>query len=123
MNYTDDVKRLIESVIKANNNQEITGPILQRVLDAMLNKSEELYLLVDSIQQGGIAVLQELGESETMSISQKVITEFLTTLQQQIAEAGKVDGVLVNGQNVVVNKIAYISIPDAISIEGETLII
>lgn len=123
MNYTDDVKQLIESTIKANNNQEITGPILQRVLDAMLNKSEELYLLVDSIQQGGIAVLQELGGSETMSISQKVITEFLTALQQQIAEAGKVDGVLVNGQNVVVNKIAYISIPDAISIEGETLII
>lgn len=86
MNYTDRIKQLIESVVKANDNQEITGQRLQDVLIAMLDATEETYKLVDSLEVGGVALLQTLGNSETMGISQKVLTEYITNIQEQISQ-------------------------------------
>lgn len=123
MNYTDEIKQLIESVVKTNNNQEITGQLLQNVLNRMVDATEQVYKLVESLEVGGVALLQNLGDSETMGISQKVITQFIQHLQTLISEAGKVDRVLVNGQDVVQDKTAYINLPEAITVEGETLII
>lgn len=86
MSYTDRIKQLIESVVKANNNQEITGQKLQNVLIAMLDATEETYRLIDSLEVGGVALLQTLGDSETMGISQKVLTEYITKTQEQISQ-------------------------------------
>lgn len=155
MAYTDNIKQLIASAIKTNHNEEITGQILQNILFSILDSSEELYKLIEAIQVGGVTVLQSFGDSETMSISQKVITIFkddiyeklsqetqarqnaditltesiasingqIETLQQEMQNAGKVDAVLVNGTNVVHDKVAYIDLPEAITVVGETLII
>lgn len=86
MSYTDRIKQLIESVVKANDNQEITGQKLQNVLIAMLDATEETYKLIDSLEVGGVALLQTLGDSETMGISQKVLTEYITNIQEQISQ-------------------------------------
>lgn len=86
MSYTDRIKQLIKSVVKANDNQEITGQRLQDVLIAMLDATEETYKLIDSLKVGGIALLQTLGDSETMGISQKVLTEYITNIQEQISQ-------------------------------------
>lgn len=123
MSYTDNIKQLIASTIKTNDNQEITGQIMFEVLNAMLDATEQAYKLIESIEVGGIALLQELGDSEVMGISQKIITQNIQQLQNLISEAGKVNAVLVNGKNVVHDKIAYIDLPEAITVEGETLII
>ena len=82
--YTDKLKQLVDSIVKSNNNQEITGQLLQKALNAMIDATEETYQLVDALKIGGIALLQQLGDSTTMGISQKVITEYLTSLQNQI---------------------------------------
>ena len=119
---------LIQSIVKPNNNQEITGQLLQNVLNQMIDASEELYQLAQSIQEGGIAVLQDLGESETMSISQKVITHFIRELQREIENAGEVNDVLVDGQSVVdENKIAYIDSSgfghvDDVQVNGQSVV-
>lgn len=124
MNYTDQIKQLIISTIKTNNNEEITGQNLQEILISMLNIAEELYLLIESIEEAGVALLQSLGDSETMGISQKVITQYINSLQTQIDNAGKVDDVRVNGESIVdENKIANLNLPKVISVDNEILVI
>ncbi len=63
----EDLKSAIKQAIKSNNNQEITGDLLQSTLLGIINTI-------------GIELSQELGDAENKVISQKVISrEFAKT--------------------------------------------
>ena len=54
------------------------------VNETILKKEHDLYLAIASIVQGGVALMQSFGDSEVYGISQKVLTEKIDDLQDQI---------------------------------------
>ena len=67
-----------------NNRIDEINTRVSELNETILQKEHNLYIAIASVVQGGVALMQSFGNSEVYGISQKVITEKIDDLQDQI---------------------------------------
>lgn len=119
----EDLKAAIKQAIKQNNNQEITGNLLQATLLSIVdnlgnNKAEKSDVTAELAKKFDKAnVVQETGNATEKVISQKVITSVINSIKTAINDKlSKSEGGEVNKPIVITNKDSNYTItinPDA----------
>ena len=61
-----------------------TNARIEEVNNSLLKKEHDLYLAIASVVQGCVALKQDFGNSEVFGISQKILTERIDNIQDQI---------------------------------------
>ena len=82
----EDLKSAIKQAIKNNNNQEITGTVLQNTLLSIINTIETNIDAELAKKFGKDSIVQELGYAEDKVVSQKVVSDNFNDLSSKSKE-------------------------------------
>ena len=84
LDFNSFVALWTENLTQTNVRIDNANTRIEEVNYSLLQKEHDLYLAIASVVQGGVALKQDFGDSEVFGISQKVLTERIDNIQDQI---------------------------------------